>query len=123
MSTRDGKPTNVRWAVFGLACGTSWLLYLHRYTFALIKPELVKEWQLDKVQLGWLDSAFTVTSTAFQFPLGFLADVLGVRLVLTFLMVLWCTGLGMHATAFSVWQLAWARAIFGAGQSAVYSTL
>ena len=32
------KPTNVRWAIFGLACGTSWLLYLHRYTFALIKP-------------------------------------------------------------------------------------
>jgi hypothetical protein len=36
------KPTGVRWVVFGQACGTSWLLYLHRYTFALIKPELVR---------------------------------------------------------------------------------
>src|SRR5262245_45761071 len=107
------KPTNVRWAVFGLACGTSWLLYLHRYAFALIKPELVREWQLDKVQLGWLDSAFTVTSTAFQFPLGVLADLLGVRLVLTCLIVLWCVGLGMHAMAASAYQLFYARAIFG----------
>jgi MFS transporter, ACS family, glucarate transporter len=117
------KPTNVRWAVFGLACGTSWLLYLHRYAFALIKPELVREWKLDKVQLGWLDSAFTVTSTTFQFPLGVLADVLGVRLVLTSLIALWCVGLGMHAAATSVYQLSYARAIFGVGQSAVYSTL
>ena len=33
MSQRPTAPTNVRWAMFGLACGTSWLLYLHRYTF------------------------------------------------------------------------------------------
>lgn len=123
MYDHSTKPTNVRWAVFGLACGTSWLLYLHRYAFALIKPKLVEEWQLDKVQLGWLDSAFTLTSTAFQFPLGVLADVLGVRLVLTSLIVVWCIGLGMHAAATSPYQLAWARAIFGTGQSAVYSTL
>ena len=37
------RPTNIRWIVFGLACGTSWMLYLHRYTFALIKPKLVDE--------------------------------------------------------------------------------
>jgi MFS transporter, ACS family, glucarate transporter len=117
------RPTNVRWAVFGLACATSWLLYLHRYTFALIKPELVKEWGLDKVQLGLLDSAFSLTSTGFQFPLGVAADVLGVRIVLTSLIVLWCVGLGMHAWAPSPRYLWYARATFGVGQSAVYSTL
>jgi sugar phosphate permease len=117
------KPTNVRWAVFGLACGTSWLLYLHRYTFALIKPELVEEWKLDKVQLGLLDSAFSLTSTAFQFPLGVAADLLGVRLVLTTLILLWCLGLGLHAWSPSPGYLWYARATFGIGQSAVYSTL
>src|SRR6476661_4420710 len=99
MSTRDGKPTNVRWAVFGLACGTSWLLYLHRYTFALIKPELALEWELDKVQLGLLDSAFSLCSTVFQFPLGVTADLLGVRFVLTGLILIWCLGLALHALA------------------------
>lgn len=123
VSLPQDRPTRIRYAVFGLACGTSWLLYLHRYTFALLKPELAREWNLDKVQLGLLDSAFTLTSTVFQFPLGILADLIGVRLVLTALIVVWCLGLGWHALAATPAQLWWARALFGAGQSAVYSAL
>lgn len=123
MSEGPAKPTNIRWAVFGLACGTSWLLYLHRYAFAIIKPELVEQWHLDKVQLGLLDSAFSLTSTLFQFPLGIASDVLGVRLMLTGLMLLWCVGLGMHAWAPSPKYLWYARATLGIGQSAVYANL
>jgi ACS family glucarate transporter-like MFS transporter len=123
MADRRERPTNVRWAVFGLACGTSWLLYLHRYTFALIKPALMEEWKLDKVELGLLDSAFSVSATAFQFPLGVTADWLGVRIVLTVLILVWSAGLAMHAWAHSPKYLWYARAIFGLGQSAVYSTL
>jgi hypothetical protein len=37
---RTGHPTNVRGLVFALACGTSWFLYLHRYTWNFIRPEL-----------------------------------------------------------------------------------
>lgn len=123
MQESQQKPTNVRWAVFGLACGTSWLLYLHRYTFALIKPALVEEWKLDKVKLGFLDSAFSFSSTLFQFPFGVAADWLGVRLVLTALILVWCLGLAMHGWAPSPKFLWYARAVFGLGQSAVYSTL
>jgi MFS family permease len=123
MANSAPKPTNIRWAVFGLACGASWLLYLHRYTFALIKPALVQEWSLDKTQLGWLDSAFSITSTLFQFPLGILADAAGVRLVLTALIVVWCLGLGMHAWAPSIKYLYLARALLGVGQSAVYANI
>ena len=83
--------------MFGLACGTSWLLYLHRYAFAVIKPELVREWQLSKVELGLLDSAFSLSSTLFQFPLGIATDWYGVHLMLTGLLLVWCLGLGMHA--------------------------
>ena len=35
------QATNVRWLVFALACSTSWLFTLHRYTFGLIKPDLM----------------------------------------------------------------------------------
>src|SRR5206468_2593634 len=98
-------------------------LYLHRYTFALIKPALVDEWKLDKVELGLLDSAFSLSSTLFQFPLGVAADWLGVRIVLTGLILVWCLGLAMHAWAPSPKYLWYARATFGLGQSAVYSTL
>jgi MFS family permease len=123
MPTHADRPTNIRWVVFGLACGTSWLLYLHRYVFALIKPELVKQWGLGKDDLGLLDSAFSATSTIFQFPLGATADVLGVHVVLTGLILLWCMGLSMHAWAPSPTYLWYARATLGIGQSAVYATL
>jgi sugar phosphate permease len=117
------NPTNVRWVVFGLASTTSWLLYLHRYVFALLKPKLEQEWGLDNVQLGLLDSAFSLTATLFQFPLGVAADAVGVRIVLTGLILLWCGGLALHAAAPSAGYLWHARAILGAGQSAVYATL
>ncbi|HZN32981.1 MAG TPA: MFS transporter [Pirellulaceae bacterium] len=117
------KPTNVRWVVFSLACGTSWLLYLHRYSFALFKPELVKQWELSKTELGLLDGAFSIGSIGFQIPFGVAADAVGVRLVLTCLLVLGSVGLGMHAWAPSPKYLWPARLVFGIGQSAVYACL
>lgn len=123
MTTPVARPTNIRWAVFGLACGTSWLLYLHRYVFALVKPKLVEQWNLGKDELGLLDSAFSTAATMFQFPLGAAADLFGVHIVLPGLIVLWCVGLGMHAWAPSPLYLWYARATLGIGQSAVYANL
>ena len=30
---RNERPTNIRWLIFALACGTSFVLYLHSYTW------------------------------------------------------------------------------------------
>jgi len=117
------KPTNVRWAVFAVACGASWLLYLHRYAFALMKPYLAKEWGLDKTALGQLDSVFDAAYALAQVPVGMVADVMGVRLVLTAMIVVWSTGLGLHAWAGSMAQMTVARVVLGIGQSATYAAL
>jgi MFS family permease len=119
----NAKPTGVRWGVFVLACGTSWLLYFHRYTFALIKPDLKREWNLGTDELGVLDSAFSVSYSTFQIPLGIAGDALGVRLVLSLLIAVWCVGFGLHAYAPSTKVLAVARGAFGLGQSAAYACL
>ncbi|GAC1450975.1 MAG: hypothetical protein NVSMB9_35790 [Isosphaeraceae bacterium] len=34
------RPSTIRWGVFALACGTSFLLYLHRYTWNIVGPRL-----------------------------------------------------------------------------------
>jgi ACS family glucarate transporter-like MFS transporter len=104
-----------------MACGTSWLIYLHRYVFALIKPKLSAEWDLKKDELGLLDSAFSVFYTGMQVPLGIAADVWGVHLVLTGLIVVGSIGLAMHAWAPSTTMLWAARAALGIGQSAVFA--
>jgi sugar phosphate permease len=122
MKTEPG-PTHVRWQVFGLAFATSALLYLHRYSFAYIKPALQDAWGLDKTELGRLDSAFSVFYSLLQFPFAILADGLGIRLVLTLLMLVWMAGLGMTASAGSVRMMSAAQATLGVGQSAVYACL
>jgi MFS transporter, ACS family, glucarate transporter len=117
------RPTNIRGRIFALACGTSWLLYLHRYTFSLIKPQLAEEWNLKSDELGLLDSAFSLCYTVFQVPLGVACDAIGVRLILTGMIVVWSIGLGLHAGATTTSALWYARALMGAGQSAVYAAL
>ena len=117
------RPTNVRWGIFALACGTSWMLYLHRYTFALIKPLLADEYGLGKDELGMLDAAFALCYMVFQIPFGILADAFGVRLVLFTLIFVWSIGLAMHAWAPNTASLWYARATLGLGQSGTFAAL
>ena len=117
------KPTSVRWAIFTLAWGTSWLLYLHRYIFALIKPKLAEEWGVSTSELGLYDSVFSLFYTGFQFPLGILADAIGVHVVLSTLIVVWSTGLAMQAWAPEPGYLWYARALLGIGQSAAFANI
>ncbi|MDG1893841.1 MAG: MFS transporter [Fuerstiella sp.] len=120
---QSDRPTQYRWTVLALGCGTSWMLYLHRYMFALIKPSLKQQWGLGTDELGYLDSAFSLCYLIFQVPLGALADVAGAHLILTLLILIWSVGLGLHAWAPSVKALGLARAVLGAGQSAVFACL
>lgn len=106
-----------------MAFGTSALLYLHRYVFAFVKPTLAQEWHLSNTELGQLDSAFSVCYTAFQFPLAIVADLIGVHLVLTGLILMWCAGMGLMAWAPSLAWMWFSRATLGTGQSAVYACL
>ncbi len=117
------RPTNVRWTVFALSFSISALLYLHRYAFGFMKPILSKEWGVTATELGELDSVFSTCYMVFQFPLAILADGLGVHLILTVLIFVWCGGFGLMGSATSVRGLWYAQAILGTGQSAVLPCL
>jgi sugar phosphate permease len=117
------RPTQVRWAVFGLAVMTSWLLYLHRYVFSFLKPILTEEWGLTNKALGDIDGAFALTYGLCQFPLAILADVFGVHLMLPCLMLVWLAGMGMICRAAFQEGMWYGQAALGAGQSAVYACL
>jgi len=122
MSDPTDRPTNVRWIVFALGCGSSWMLYLHRYTFALIKPKLANEYGLSNTELGALDSAFSLFYMVFQFPSGVAADVLGAHLFLGGIILVWSLALGAHAWVDErgLWS---ARAAFGMGQAGAFASV
>src|SRR5438477_629154 len=69
------RPTKVRWLVFALACAVSWLLYLHRYAWGVVRPAVKEEFpSLTDVQLGWLDALFSAGYAPGQVPGGMAAD-------------------------------------------------
>jgi MFS transporter, ACS family, glucarate transporter len=119
----EDRPTRVRWMVFSLGFGTSWVLYLHRYAFGLIKPMLVDEYGWTKAELGQLDSAFFLFYTGFQVPCGLVADALGVRVFLTGMILFWSAALALHAVAPTLRAMWFVRAAFGVGQAGAYAVL
>jgi ACS family glucarate transporter-like MFS transporter/ACS family D-galactonate transporter-like MFS transporter len=98
-------------------------LYLHRYTFAAIKPKLQEEWGLGNVELGMLDSAFSLFYMLFQIPGGILADLMGAHYFLAAIVVLWSLALGLHGWAPNLMALRVVRAAFGTFQAGAYATL
>src|SRR5262245_57009393 len=117
------RPTRVRWLVFFLACATSWLLYLHRYAWGVIKPQVKSELGLTDVELGCLDSAFNAAYAAFQIPTGLLGDLFGPASVLPAMICGWSACLAGTGTASGFWMLASVRGLFGALQAGTYPNL
>ncbi|MFQ5731035.1 MAG: MFS transporter [Planctomycetaceae bacterium] len=115
-------PTNVRWTIFGLGCGTSWFLYLHRYTFGIISPAIKEEWGLTKVDIAWLNFTFSITYAGLQVPAGLLGDILGAHLFLSVTIIGWSLALALHTVPYYA-TLYPVRVLFGAMQAGCYSTL
>ncbi len=115
--------TNRRWHIFWLSCATSWLLYLHRYTFNFIKPELAHEYGYTETQLGGLFSLFYVTYGVGQVPAGLVCDFAGSRILLTSLIALWSLALTGFAFTGNMPALSGLRLLFGGAQAGAYPIL
>jgi sugar phosphate permease len=122
--TESPRPTRVRWLIFALACFASWLLYLHRYAWGIIKPTFREQYpDFTDVEIGWLDSAFLATYAFGQIPGGLAGDRFGPRAVLSILALVWSLAtLGVAWTG-GFWRLIGARALFGLAQAGVYPVL
>lgn len=117
------RTSSIRWLIFGLACGVSFLLYLHRYTWAVAKPHIGAEFGWDKTTLSYFDSAFMLCYAIGQIPGGMLADWFGSRSVLTAMILLWTLGLGGTACVGNFISMICVRMFFGLGQAGCYPTL
>jgi ACS family glucarate transporter-like MFS transporter len=124
MSANAARPTSVRWLIFALACFASWLLYLHRYAWGVIKPEFRSDFpQFSDRAVGWLDSAFLATYAIGQIPGGMAGDRFGPRAVLGAMMLAWSLASVAVAWAGGFWPVVGARAAFGLAQAGAYPVL
>lgn len=119
----EESPSRVRWLMFGLACGTSWFLYLHRYAWAIVLPAIQKAHDLDDAQAGALTSLFYRTYAVGQIPSGVVIDLFGPHLFLGASILLWSIALIGFGMFSSVSGVGWLRLVFGAAQAGCYPAL
>jgi ACS family glucarate transporter-like MFS transporter len=117
------RPTNVRRLIFALACGTSFILYLHRYTWGFAKHYVAEEFGWPEWQLGFLDSAFSASYGFGQIPSGILCDWFGPHVLLGTIIVSWSLAMGGVALATGFASMLIARVVFGLTQAGCYPTL
>jgi MFS family permease len=118
------RPTHVRWLIFALACATSWLLYLHRYSWGVIRPSFKADHPgLDDERMGWLDGIFNLTYAIGQVPGGLAGDVFGARSVLAIIIFLWSLTVAGLAWVRGPWAALGLRAAFGLSQAGAYPVL
>ena len=70
---------------------------------------------------GQIVAGFTFGMLVGEFPMGWLTDRFGVRLILPLAVTWWSLGNGLHALANSKWQFASLRFWLGTGECANYS--
>ena len=104
-------------ALFPFACGYL-MSYLLRAVNAVVAPDLVAEFGVGPAELGFLTSAYLLTFSLFQLPLGVLLDRYGARRVQTGLLLLAALGCLVFAFAEGFVSLVFGRAIIGLGFSA-----
>lgn len=121
--TLNEKPTNVRWVMFALACGTSWFLYLHRYTWSVVNAMLISDYGFSAADVGYLTSLFTVTYGFGQIPSGILCDFIGPHMFLGLIIVLWSLVLPLFGLPVNKFGIGSFRLMFGAAQSGAYPSL
>ena len=117
------RPTGVRWLVFALACGTSWFLYVHRYTWNIVRPQLQEEYGFNNTELEALGSLFYLGYTVFQVPSGIVSDLFGPHLFLAGIIILWAVVLPLWGLTGNLGALGGLRFVFGSAQAGGYPAL
>ncbi len=116
-------PTKRRWIIFNLAAGTSFILYLHRYSWSMIRPEIKEEFGFSDQQLAGLYTLFNVTYSIGQIPSGIICDFFGPHMFLAIIIALWSLAMPAMGLTGSINGIGASRLAFGAAQAGCYPSL
>jgi sugar phosphate permease len=113
----------LQWRVFALACGTSLLLYLHRYSWNIVGPRLQADFGFSNTEAGFLFSLFYYTYAGAQIPSGVVIDRFGVHRFLSVIIVAWSAALAAIGMSASAVLIGGSRLLFGMAQAGCYPAL
>jgi ACS family glucarate transporter-like MFS transporter len=85
----EAESTRVRWILIGWIFVLSAVGYLDRVNIGIAGGSIMRDFHLDKVQFGWIQTFFVGAYALFQAPAGRLADRVGPRKILALAVIWW----------------------------------
>ena len=97
------KPTHTRYWVVAFALALAMIMYIQRVAISAAIVPIAADLHLDQKEKGWVLGAFGLSYALFEIPMGLMGDKLGVRWVLTQVVLLWSLFTALTGAA---WNLA-----------------
>ena len=117
------KATHARYWVVAFALALAMIMYIQRVAISQAIVPIAEELHLDQAQKGIILGAFGLSYALFEIPMGLLGDKLGVRRVLSFLVLFWSLFTALTGAAWNMVSLWVARFVFGAGEAGCFPNL
>jgi MFS family permease len=119
----NSAPSRVRYTVVILAIGLAVISYVQRVAISIAAGPIARDLHIPKQQMGLIFGAFGLSYTLFEIPMGLLGDRLGVRRVLTQIVLAWSAFTALTGAAWNVMSLYAIRFLFGAGEAGCFPNL
>jgi ACS family glucarate transporter-like MFS transporter len=114
------RRTCVRYKVVGLAMLLAMVTYLDRVCISKLAPDIMRDFELSKIQMGYVFSSFALAYAIFEIPTAWWADRMGTRTVLTRIVIWWSSFTIATAAAFGYVSLLITRFLFGIGEAGAW---
>ena len=117
------KATNARYWVVAFALALAMIMYIQRVAISQAIVPISLELNLSKAEQGMILGAFGLSYALFEIPMGLLGDKLGVRRVLSQLVLAWSLFLALTGAVWNLTSLWIMRFLFGAGEAGCFPNL
>jgi MFS family permease len=117
------KPTHARYWVVVFALALAMIMYIQRVAISQAIVPIAADLHLNKAQTGLVLGAFGLSYALFEIPMGLLGDKLGVRWVLSQLVLIWSVFTALTGAAWNLVSLWAIRFLFGAGEAGCFPNL
>lgn len=117
------RASRTRYSVVLLAIGLAVLSYIQRVAISEAAGPIARDLRIPKDQMGLIFGAFGLSYALFEIPMGLLGDRLGVKRVLTQIVLAWSAFTALTGAAWNVASLYAIRFLFGAGEAGCFPNL
>lgn len=116
-------PTRARYGVLAFTFVLTAIAYLDRICISTASSRIEADLGLNKEQMGYVFSAFTLAYALFEVPSGWLADRFGPRLMLARIVIWWSAFTAATGLATGFVSLLTLRLFFGIGEAGTFPSI